>query len=104
MNPEQRQGALLPVDAALTAWRRLDLSPSGVSAFRQGQPVSIPVEAPGTLPGTVRIYATLGISGFGADRCTGRLVSAATDFVGLISRAANPCLREDAATRTMRAS
>src|ERR1700732_802373 len=33
MSSEQRQDVLLPVDAALTAWRRLDLSAAGVSAF-----------------------------------------------------------------------
>jgi tRNA pseudouridine55 synthase len=75
MSPDQRQDVLLPVDAALTAWRRLDLSLSGVSAFRQGQTVSIPVEAPGTLPGTVRIYADgLGFLGLGQIESTGRLV------------------------------
>jgi tRNA pseudouridine55 synthase len=75
MSSEQRQDALLPVDAALTAWRRLDLSAAGVSAFRQGQTVSIPVEPPGTLPGTVRIYAAgLGFLGLGEIEATGRLV------------------------------
>src|SRR5579859_7493976 len=75
MSPEQRQNVLLPVDAALTASRRLDLSPSCVSAFRQGQTVSIPMEPPGTLPGTVRIYADgLGFLGLGQIEATGRLV------------------------------
>jgi tRNA pseudouridine55 synthase len=74
MSPAQRQEALLPVDAALTAWRRLDLSPSGVSAFRQGQSVSVPVEHPAA-PGTVRIYAAgLGFLGLGELEATGRLV------------------------------
>src|SRR5580698_7790733 len=53
----QRHEALLPVDAALCAWRRLDLPVGGVSAFRQGQTVSVAAELPGTAPGTVRIYA-----------------------------------------------
>ena len=75
LSPEQRQAVLLPVDAALTTWRRLDLSLSGVSAFRQGQTVSIPVDLPATLPGTVRIYAAgLGFLGLGEIETTGRLV------------------------------
>jgi tRNA pseudouridine55 synthase len=75
MSSKQRQDVLLPVDAALTAWRRLDLSLSGVSAFRQGQTVSIPVESPGTVPETVRIYAAgLGFLGLGEIEATGRLV------------------------------
>lgn len=74
-SPAQRLDALLPVDAALTAWRRYDLSLSGVSAFRQGQTVSIPVEAPGILPGTVRIYAAgLGFLGLGEIEASGRLI------------------------------
>jgi len=53
----------------------LDLSLSGVSAFRQGQTVSIPAEPPGTLPGTVRIYADgLGFLGLGQVETGGRLV------------------------------
>ena len=75
LSPAQRQDALLPVDAALTAWRRFDLSLSGVSAFRQGQTVSVPVEPPGILPGTVRIYAAgLGFLGLGEIEATGRLI------------------------------
>jgi tRNA pseudouridine55 synthase len=71
MSPAQRQEVLLPVDAALTAWRRLDLSSGGVSAFRQGQTISIPVET----PGTVRIYADgLGFLGLGEIEAAGRLV------------------------------
>lgn len=71
MSPEQRQDVLLPVDAALTRWRRLDLSLSGVSALRQGQTVSIPAD----LPGTVRIYAAgLGFLGLGEIEAAGRLV------------------------------
>src|SRR5258706_10672648 len=44
-----------------------------------------------------------GISGFGGTRARRPLCSAAAHFVGLISTAANPCLRAGAATRTMRA-
>jgi tRNA pseudouridine55 synthase len=67
----EREGLLLPVDAALTGWRRLDLSAGGVTAFRQGQPVPIPAEP----PGTVRIYATgLGFLGLGEIQAAGRLV------------------------------
>ena len=71
MSPAQRTEVLLPVDAALTACRRLDLSAGGVSAFRQGQTISIPVET----PGTVRIYADgLGFLGLGEIEAAGRLV------------------------------
>jgi tRNA pseudouridine55 synthase len=71
MFPAQRLEALLPVDAALADWRRLDLPAGGVSAFRQGQTVSIPAEN----PGNVRIYAAgLGFLGLGAIEPAGRLV------------------------------
>jgi tRNA pseudouridine55 synthase len=71
MTPEQRLELLLPVDAALTGWRRFDLPAGGVSAFRQGQTVSIPQE----LPGNVRIYAAgLGFLGLGAIEPAGRVV------------------------------
>ena len=81
----QRLGLLLPVDAALTGWRRLDLPAEGVSAFRQGQTVSIPVELPGNAPGNVRIYAAgLGFLGLGAVGPVGRLVP-----LRLISAATN---------------
>jgi tRNA pseudouridine55 synthase len=75
MSPAQRQEALLPVDAALTAWRRLDLIEGEVGAFRQGQCVSVPVEHPAAVPGTVRIYAAgLGFLGLGELEASGRLV------------------------------
>jgi tRNA pseudouridine55 synthase len=71
MSSEQLREVLLPVDAALTAWRRLDLSADGVSAFRQGQTITVPVEP----PGTVRIYAAgLGFLGLGEIQAPGRLV------------------------------
>jgi tRNA pseudouridine55 synthase len=71
MSPAQRLEVLLPVDAALADWRRLDLPAGGVSAFRQGQTVSIPAE----IPGNVRIYAAgLGFLGLGAIEPAGRLV------------------------------
>jgi tRNA pseudouridine55 synthase len=71
LSPEQRQQVLLPVDAALTCWRRLDLPLGGVSALRQGQSVSMPVEK----PGTVRIYAAgMGFLGLGEIEAAGRLV------------------------------
>jgi tRNA pseudouridine55 synthase len=79
--PPERVRLLLPVDAALTDWRRLDLPADGVQAVRQGQTVSIPVE----LPGNVRIYAPgLGFLGLGAVGPAGRLVP-----VRLISAATN---------------
>jgi len=71
LSPAQRQEVLLPVDAALAGWRRLDLALSGVSAFRQGQTISVPAQA----PGTVRIYADgLGFLGLGEIEPVGRLV------------------------------
>jgi tRNA pseudouridine55 synthase len=67
----EREGVLLPVDAALAGWRRLDLAAGGVSALRQGQAVPVPVEP----PGTVRIYAAgLGFLGLGEIQTAGRLV------------------------------
>jgi tRNA pseudouridine55 synthase len=78
MSPAERLSVLLPVDAALTAWRRLDLSVGGVSAFRQGQavwPMDLPGSRPATVPGKVRIYAAgLGFLGLGEIEATGRLV------------------------------
>jgi tRNA pseudouridine55 synthase len=75
MSPAQRQEVLLPVDAALTVWRRLDLAAGGVIAFRRGQTVSIPDELPQSLPETVRIYAAgLGFLGLGQVQPAGRLV------------------------------
>ena len=74
LSPAQRLEILLPVDAALAAWRRFDLL-SGVSAFRQGQTISVPVEDPQPKPGTVRIYAAgLGFLGLGQIDATGRLI------------------------------
>jgi tRNA pseudouridine55 synthase len=71
MTAAQRLGLLLPVDAALKDWRRLDLPPAGVSAFRQGQTVSIAPE----IPGNVRIYAAgVGFLGLGAIEPAGRVV------------------------------
>jgi tRNA pseudouridine55 synthase len=79
--PSERSRALLPVDAALVDWRRIDLPAEGVDAFRQGQPVSLPVER----PGNVRIYAAgVGFLGLGAVGPAGRLVP-----LRLISTAAN---------------
>jgi tRNA pseudouridine55 synthase len=90
MNPAQRQEALLPVDAALMAWRRLDLSPGGVGAFRQGQPVSVPVGHPAA-PGTVRIYAAgLGFLGLGELEASGRLVPLRLISSALIQRGRIP--------------
>jgi tRNA pseudouridine55 synthase len=75
MSPSQRQAVLLPVDAALTAWRRLDLPASGVSALRQGQSVTVSDAAPGGAPIPVRIYAAgLGFLGLGEIEAAGRLV------------------------------
>ena len=83
----QRLAALLPVDAALSDWRRLDLPADGVSAFRQGRAVTLPAQLPAQLPAhgrtngpekmpeNVRIYAAgLGFLGLGAVEPAGRLV------------------------------
>jgi tRNA pseudouridine55 synthase len=81
LGAEERARLLLPVDAALAHWRRLDLPAHEVEAVRQGRSVSLPVE--GT--GNVRIYATgLGFLGLGAVGPAGelrplRLISAATN-------------------------
>jgi tRNA pseudouridine55 synthase len=81
MTPAQRLDTLLPVDAALADLRRLDLPAGGVSAFRQGQTVSIPAE----MPGNVRIYAAgLGFLGLAAVEPAGRLVP-----IRLVAAAAN---------------
>lgn len=75
LSPTQRREVLLPVDAALTAWPRLDLSASEVTTIRQGQAVLVPVEYPELEPGTARIYAAgLGFLGLGQIEPTGRLV------------------------------
>jgi tRNA pseudouridine55 synthase len=69
MSMAQRHALLLPVDAALGAYRRIELPAGGVSALRQGQPVFAGGEAPtgsDTACGTVRIYADgLGFLGLG---------------------------------------
>jgi tRNA pseudouridine55 synthase len=71
MSAAGRREVLLPVDAALPALRRLDLPADGVSAFRQGQTVSVAEESPGTR----RIYAAgLGFLGLGQIEAPGRLV------------------------------
>jgi tRNA pseudouridine55 synthase len=75
LSAAEREKVLLPVDAALTAWRRLDLAEGGVSAIRQGKTVDIPTGRPESLPGTVRIYAAgLGFLGLGEIETSGRLV------------------------------
>ena len=71
MSLTERQATLLPVDAALTDWRRFELPAGGLNAFRQGQTLSIPEE----LPGNVRIYAAgMGFVGLAAIEPAGRLV------------------------------
>jgi tRNA pseudouridine55 synthase len=71
MTAAQRLAVLKPVDAALAHWRRLDLPPGGVNAFRQGQTVSIAPD----IPGNVRIYAAgVGFLGLGAIEPADRLV------------------------------
>jgi tRNA pseudouridine55 synthase len=80
MSGEQRSALLLPVDAALAEWPRLDLAADGAEAFRQGR--AIPVQG---IPGKVRIYAPdQGFLGLGAVQAAGRLVP-----LRLISAATN---------------
>jgi tRNA pseudouridine55 synthase len=81
LSPTERRAVLLPVDAALGDWRRLDLPPGGVTAVRRGQAVDLP----GCSPGNVRIYAAEhGFLGLGEVRAAGRLVP-----LRLISAVAN---------------
>ncbi|HEY0748234.1 MAG TPA: tRNA pseudouridine(55) synthase TruB [Steroidobacteraceae bacterium] len=84
MSAAQRHEVLLPVDAALCACARFDLPAGGVSAFRQGQTVSLASELPGAPLGTVRIYAAgLGFLGLGLIEAAGlkplRLISSAAN-------------------------
>jgi tRNA pseudouridine55 synthase len=75
MSPAQRCEVLLPVDAALAGWRRLDLSAAETGAFRQGQTVIIAGAVAETAPGTLRIYAAgQGFLGLGELQTAGRLV------------------------------
>ncbi len=81
MSGDERSGVLLPVDAALGDWRRLDLPAEGVEAVRQGRSIAVGAER----TGNVRIYAQgLGFVGLGAVEASGRLVP-----LRLISAAAN---------------
>lgn len=81
LSAAERAQLLLPVDAALADWRRLDLPPEGIEAVRQGQSFAVGVEC----TGNVRIYAQgLGFVGLGAVESSGRLVP-----LRLISAAAN---------------
>ncbi len=67
----ERPEVLLPVDAALRDWRRIDLPAGEISAFRQGQAVPTPAHT----AGDVRIYAQGGgFLGVGKVEPAGRLV------------------------------
>jgi tRNA pseudouridine55 synthase len=78
---EARSRVLLPVDAALSHWQRLDLPAHEIEAVRQGQSVAVAAGC----TGNVRIYAPgLGFLGLGAVGPAGRLtplrlISAATN-------------------------
>jgi tRNA pseudouridine55 synthase len=81
LSPDERMRLLLPVDAALGEWRRLDVPAEGIEAVRQGQSVMVG----GECTGNVRIYAPgLGFVGLGAVEASGRLKP-----LRLISAAAN---------------
>jgi tRNA pseudouridine55 synthase len=81
LDAAQRMELLLPVDAALLAWPRLDLEDVGAAAFRQGRSV----EVPEAVCGTLRVYApSLGFMGLGEVQAVGRMVP-----VRLIAAAAN---------------
>jgi tRNA pseudouridine55 synthase len=68
--PGERARRLLPVDAALGAWRRLDVPAEGIEAVRQGKSVVVD----GECTGNVRIYGPgLGFVGLGAVESSGRL-------------------------------
>jgi tRNA pseudouridine55 synthase len=72
---ERRTELLLPVDAALGAWRRLDLSADRASDIRQGRSFVLPGSLADREPGTVRMYAEgLGFLGLGEIEPAGRLV------------------------------
>jgi tRNA pseudouridine55 synthase len=81
LSPGERARLLLPVDAALGRWRRLDVPAEGIEAVRQGRSVTVA----GECTGNVRIYAPgLGFVGLGAVEASGRLkplrlISAATN-------------------------
>ena len=81
LSPADRVQVLLPVDAALGDWRRLDVPAEGIEAVRQGRSVTVA----GECTGNVRIYAPgLGFVGLGAVEASGRLkplrlISAATN-------------------------
>jgi len=81
LSPGERARLLLPVDAALGDWRRLDVPAEGIEAVRQGRSVAVA----GECTGNVRIYAAgLGFVGLGAVEASGRLkplrlISAATN-------------------------
>jgi tRNA pseudouridine55 synthase len=81
LSPDERARLLLPVDAALGCWRRLDMPAEGIEAVRQGRSVAVA----GECTGNVRIYAAgLGFVGLGAVEASGRLkplrlISAATN-------------------------
>jgi tRNA pseudouridine55 synthase len=81
LSPGERARLLLPVDAALGDWRRLDVPAEGIEAVRQGRSVAVA----GECTGNVRIYAPgLGFVGLGAVEASGRLkplrlISAATN-------------------------
>jgi len=73
-SPASLRCKLLPVDAALGAWRRLEVSDACVVDIRQGKSISLQGDTGGT-PGTVRIYsAGLGFLGLGEIEAAGRLI------------------------------
>ncbi len=75
LSAAQRREALLPVDAALAGWGRLDLPAAALRAFRQGRPVMISGEIPANSAANVRVYGPgVGFLGLGSIDSSGHLV------------------------------
>ncbi len=74
MSLEERRGCLLPVDAALASWPRIDLPAAAVAAFRQGRTVSIGSEEAQKITAAVRVYAAMeGFVGLATSAAAGLL-------------------------------
>jgi tRNA pseudouridine55 synthase len=75
LSAERLGELLLPVDAAISTWRRFDLPPDLVDVIRRGQGIALPEGFEHATPGPVRLYAAgLGFLGLGEVLPCGRLV------------------------------